>query len=72
MEFDSQAGIGSIAVSLGARTTAAVSVVLYSAAAAIVASAGGLAIAAAVALVPYPLLAASCLGGDAQLQARRA
>ena len=72
VEFDRQAGIGSIAVSLGARTTAVVSVILYSAAVAIVASAGGLAVAAAVALAPYPLLAASCLGGDAHLQARRA
>jgi lycopene cyclase domain-containing protein len=71
-EFDRQAGIGSIAVSLGPRATAIVSAGLYTAAAALVASAGGLAVVAAVALLPYPLLAASCLAGDAQLQARRA
>jgi len=72
VEFDREAGIGSIAVSLGARPTALVSMILYSAAAAIVAGAGGLALVAAAALLPYPLLAASCLAGDAQLQARRA
>jgi lycopene cyclase domain-containing protein len=72
IEFDRQARIGSIAVSLGARNTALLSVILYCAAAALVASAGGIAVAAAVALLPYPLLAASCLAGDAQTQARRA
>jgi len=60
IEFDRQARIGSIAVSLGARNTALLSVILYCAAAALVASAGGIAVAAAVALLPYPLLAASC------------
>ncbi len=72
VEFDRQAGIGSIAVSLDAHPTALASVILYSAAAAIVAGAGGLALVAAAALLPYPLLAASCLAGDVELQARRA
>ena len=72
VKFDREAGIGSIAVSLGARPTALVSVILYSAAAVMVGGGGGLAMVAAAALLPYPLLAASCLAGDAQLQARRA
>jgi lycopene cyclase domain-containing protein len=72
VEFDRSAGIGSIAVTLGARPTAFVSLLFYSAAALLVAAGGGLAVAAAVALLPYPLLAGSCLAGDAQEQARRA
>ena len=72
VEFDSAAGIGSIAVSLGARSTAAVSLLFYGAAVVLVAGGGGLAVVAAFALLPYTLLAASCLAGDAELQARRA
>lgn len=69
---DRAAGIGSVAVSLGARATAAAALVLYVAAVLLVASGGGLAVAAAVALLPYPLLAGSVLFGDAARQARRA
>lgn len=72
VEFDREAGIGSIAVSLGPRPTAIVSLVLYSAAAAVVATGGGLAVLAALALLPYPLMALSCLAADSQVQARRA
>ena len=72
VEYDRAAGIGSIAVSLGGRRTALLSLLFYGAAAVLVASAGGLAVAAAVALLPYPLLAASCLSGDLAEQSRRA
>jgi 4-hydroxybenzoate polyprenyltransferase/GT2 family glycosyltransferase len=70
--YDREAGIGSIAVALGARTTAWFSLAAYSAAVLLVASWGGAALVAAVALLPYVLLAASCLAGDIEMQARRA
>ena len=72
VEYDRAAGIGSIAVTLGGRPTAVLSLLFYVAAAVLVASVGGLAVAAAVALLPYPLLAASCLAGDTAQQSRRA
>jgi 4-hydroxybenzoate polyprenyltransferase len=70
-EFDREAGVGSVVTFLGPVPTAAVCTVAYAAAVVIVASAGGPALVAAWALVPYVLLAASCLSGD-QRQARRA
>lgn len=71
--YDRQAGIGSVAVALGGRRTAALSLACYCAAIALVASAGTTsALAAAACLLPYPLLAASCLAGDPEAQARRA
>lgn len=71
--YDRQAGIGSVAVALGGRRTAALSLACYGAAIALVASAGTTsALAAAACLLPYPLLAASCLAGDPEAQARRA
>ena len=72
IDFDRAAGIGSIAVSLGPRLTALLSTALYAAAVVLVFSGGGLAVVAAVALLPYPLVAASCLAGDQREQARRA
>ncbi|HEX8862063.1 MAG TPA: prenyltransferase [Actinomycetes bacterium] len=71
--YDRQAGIGSVAVALGGRRTAALSLACYGAAILLVASARtGTALAAAACLLPYPLLAASCLAGDPEAQARRA
>ena len=72
VEFDRAAGIGSIAVSLKPRLTALLSTALYGAAVMLVASGGGLAVVAAVALLPYPVVAASCLAGDLPEQARKA
>lgn len=69
---DREAGIGSVAVSLGARATAAASLLLYVGAVAVTASGGGIAVAAAAALLPYALLAGSVLFGDSARQARRA
>ena len=69
-EYDRSAGIGSIAVSLGARRTAAAATTAYLVAVALTASIPG-GIVAAVALLPYVLLAASCLSDDRR-QARRA
>jgi 4-hydroxybenzoate polyprenyltransferase/GT2 family glycosyltransferase len=70
VEYDRSAGIGSIAVTLGARRTAAAATTAYLVAVALTASIPG-GIVAAAALVPYVLLAASCLSSD-QRQARRA
>jgi len=71
--YDRQAGIGSVAVALGGRRTAALSLACYGGAILLVASARtGTALAAAACLLPYPLLAASCLAGDPEAQARRA
>lgn len=70
-QYDRRAGVRSIATCLGPRRTAGLSTLAYAGAVAIVASAGGAALLAAAALVPYVLLAASCLGGDGR-QARRA
>jgi 4-hydroxybenzoate polyprenyltransferase/GT2 family glycosyltransferase len=71
--YDRQAGIGSIAVALGARRTAVLSLVGYALAIVLVAGAGTAAAAAAAAcLLPYLLLAASCLAGEIEAQARRA
>ena len=70
VEYDKRAGIGSIAVTLGARRTAATATTAYFVAVALTASIPS-GIVAAVALLPYALLAASCLSGD-QRQARRA
>ncbi len=72
VRYDREAGIGSIAVGLGARNTAVFSLVGYSVAVLLVASYGGSALAAAAALLPYVLLAASCLTADVERQARRA
>jgi 4-hydroxybenzoate polyprenyltransferase len=70
VEYDKSAGIGSIAVTLGARGTAAAATASYLVAVALTASIPG-AMVAAAAIVPYALLAASCLSGE-QRQARRA
>lgn len=71
--YDRQAGIGSIAVALGARPTALLSLAGYGAAIVLVAGASTAAAAiAAACLLPYPLLAASCLAGDPEARARRA
>lgn len=70
VEYDKTAGIGSIAVTLGARRTAAAAATAYIVAVALTASIPG-GVVAAAALVPYVLLAASCLSSD-QRQARRA
>ncbi|HXM54617.1 MAG TPA: prenyltransferase [Candidatus Dormibacteraeota bacterium] len=70
-EYDREAGVRSIATALGPRRTAGVCTAAYACAVAIVASAGGPALLAAAALVPYVLLGASCLGNDPG-QARRA
>jgi 4-hydroxybenzoate polyprenyltransferase len=72
VRYDREAGIGSIAVALGPRYTALFSLVGYSAAVVLVASRGGIALIAAAALLPYVLLAASCLSADVERQARRA
>jgi 4-hydroxybenzoate polyprenyltransferase/GT2 family glycosyltransferase len=72
VRYDRDAGIGSIAVALGARPTALFSLACYSAAVLLVASEGGAALVAAAPLLPYVLLAASCLGTDIERQARRA
>ena len=72
VEFDTQAGIGSIATALGARRTAAVATAAYGLSIILVSLGGGLEVVAAVTLVPYSLLAASCLVGIPGLQARRA
>jgi GT2 family glycosyltransferase len=71
--YDLQAGIGSVAVALGARRTAVLSLIGYASAIVLVGGARSAAAAvAALCLVPYPLLAASCLAGDVEAQARRA
>ncbi len=62
--YDRAAGLRSIATWLGTRRTASLSTVLYLAAAAIVATAGGGALLAGFVILPYALLSASCLGGD--------
>lgn len=72
VRYDREAGIGSIAVALGARATALFSLCAYSVALLLVASRGGPALVAAAALLPYVLLGASCLAGDPEAQARRA
>lgn len=72
VRYDREAGIGSIAVGLGENATARFSCAAYTAATILVAAAGGLAIIAAMALVPYVLLAGSCLGENSVEQSRRA
>ncbi|MFZ0216486.1 MAG: prenyltransferase [Candidatus Dormiibacterota bacterium] len=64
VDYDREAGLRSIATWLGGSRTAALGVILYVAATLIVASAGGGAVIAGLALLAYPLLPASCLGGD--------
>jgi lycopene elongase/hydratase (flavuxanthin-forming) len=68
--YDRVAGIGSIAVSLGALRTALFSALCYALALALIGSLG--AVVPAFALLPYVLLAASCLSGDPERQARNA
>jgi 4-hydroxybenzoate polyprenyltransferase len=72
VRYDREAGIGSIAAALGPRATAVFSLLAYSAAIVLVASWGGGALLAAAVLLPYALLAASCLAGDPERQARYA
>lgn len=72
VRYDREAGIGSIAVALGARATALFSLAGYGGAILLVASWGGPALIAAAALLPYVLLAASCLTAEPERQARRA
>ncbi|HVX30842.1 MAG TPA: prenyltransferase, partial [Nitrolancea sp.] len=72
VRYDREAGIGSIAVAFGPRNTALFSFAGYSAAVVLVASRGGIALIAAAALLPYVLLALSCLSADVEAQARRA
>jgi len=72
VRWDREAGVGSVAVSLGARNTALLSLYAYSGAVLLVTSWGGAALIPAAALLPYVLLAASCLSGDTERQARRA
>lgn len=69
---DREAGIGSVAVALGHRTTALFSLCGYGAAVLLLLFQGGAALIPAAALLPYVLLAASCLSGDPERQARRA
>jgi 4-hydroxybenzoate polyprenyltransferase len=57
VEFDSAAGMGSIATALGARATAALAVALYLAAGLLTASAARLAFWAALVVLPYAALA---------------
>lgn len=71
VDVDRAAGLGSIATVIGGRATGLLSTAFYLAAAVLVAAGGGPALIAATALIPYVLVAVSCLGGDA-VQARRA
>ncbi|MBJ7613153.1 MAG: prenyltransferase [Candidatus Dormibacteraeota bacterium] len=61
VEFDSAAGMGSIATVLGRRATAAAAAVLYLAAGLLTASAGRLALWAALVVLPYAALAVLAL-----------
>jgi 4-hydroxybenzoate polyprenyltransferase len=70
--YDRAAGIGSIATAIGARSTAAVSVVGYALAAAAAATLGPAGWAAAAILAPYLLLPLSVLARPGERQARRA
>lgn len=71
VEYDRAAGQRSIATWMGARGTAVLSTAGYTLAVLLVLGLGGAAVIAAVALLPYVALSASCLSGDAG-QARRA
>jgi len=70
--YDRSARIRSIATVLGRRATAVLAMSCYLAAVVLVASPGGPSTIAAVALLPYLLLAASCVVGDPAQWARRA
>lgn len=70
--YDRQAGIGSIATAIGERGAALFATTAYSLAIVILGVGGGLELVAAAALLPYVLLAGSCLGEDPAQQARRA
>jgi 4-hydroxybenzoate polyprenyltransferase len=72
VDFDMEAGIGSIATVLGARRTAAVATASYALSVLLVSLGGGLELVAALTLAPYALLAASCLAGTPGIQGRRA
>jgi lycopene cyclase domain-containing protein len=72
VRYDRLAHIGSIAATLGDRPTALVATLGYLIAVALVASAGGLSLLAAAALLPYALLSISCVVGDPRRWARRA
>ncbi len=71
-EFDRRAGIGSIATAFGARRTAMMAAAAYLMAVALLATDNPATRLAAVLLLPYVALAASCLAADALAQARRA
>lgn len=70
--YDRRAHIQSIAAVLGERTTALLATAAYLLAAALVATAGGPALIAATALLPYAVLSGLCLFGDPSRWARRA
>lgn len=72
LEFDRRAGIGSIATAMGARRTATMATAGYLAAVLLLAADDSATRLAAVLLLPYVALAASCLAADAIAQARRA
>jgi 4-hydroxybenzoate polyprenyltransferase len=72
VRYDRSAHIRSIATVLGRRATAVLAMSGYLAAFVLVASPGGPSTIAAAALVPYLLLAASCVLGDPAQWARRA
>lgn len=72
VRYDRTARIHSIATALGERPTALLATAAYLFAAVLVATAGGAALVAAAALLPYALLSASCLLGDPSRWARRA
>ncbi len=72
VRFDRAAGIGSVATAFSARPTAGLATVTYAAAALALGLGGGLEALAAVVVIPYVLLAASCLVGDPERQSRRA
>ncbi|MGC8633456.1 MAG: prenyltransferase [Candidatus Limnocylindrales bacterium] len=70
--YDRAAGIGSIATALGARATAAVSLVAYLLAAAAAALYGPAGVVAAVVVLPYALLPLSVLARPSEARAHRA
>jgi 4-hydroxybenzoate polyprenyltransferase len=72
VRYDRRAHIQSIAALLGERTTAVLATTAYLVAAALVGTAGGPALVAAAALLPYAALSGSCLVGDPSRWARRA
>jgi 4-hydroxybenzoate polyprenyltransferase len=72
VRYDREAGIGSVATAFGERPTAVLSCLAYCLAAAIVGLEGGYGLAAAVILLPYPLLAFSVASNPGPLTARRA